>query len=317
MKKTKVLKFQRGSKTPWKKTMTDVLRRWQLYLMVLPALIYLIMFCYKPMVGIIIAFKDFKLKAGIWGSEWVGLKNFQRLFGSYWFPIMLKNTVTLSGLSILIGFPLPIIIALMVNEIENQKRKKTFQIISYAPHFVSVVVVSTMITMFLSPSTGVINRVITSLGFESVNWLQSSAAFKWIYIISELWSETGWSALIYYSALSAVDKELHEAAEIDGANRLKRIIHINLPTILPTIVIMFILKCGQILSVGYEKVYLLQNATNIMGSEVISTYVYKMGLENNEFSFSTAADLFNAIVNCFFLTVVNRVSKRVSGSGLW
>lgn len=302
------------AKVSWRKA---VFRRWQLYLMALPAVLYAIMFSYKPMYGILIAFKNYKLKLGVWGSEWVGFDNFERLFSSYWFPIILKNTVIISGLSILLGFPIPIILALMVNEIRNGKIRKTFQIVSYAPHFISTVVACSMVVMFTSPSTGIINQVITLFGGEAYSFMQDAGAFKWIYVISGLWQGSGWGAIIYYATLSAVDKNLHEAAEIDGANRLQRILYINVPVLIPTIVIMLILRCGQIMSVGYEKVYLLQNSTNILGSEVISTYVYKMGLESAEFSFSTATGLFNSVVNCFFLIVVNRISNRLSGSGLW
>lgn len=294
-----------------------VARRWQLYLFALPAVLYTVLFCYKPMYGILIAFKDYKTKLGVWDSPWVGFDHFERLFNSYWFPIILKNTVVISGLSILITFPLPIILALMVNEIQNGKIRKIFQIVSYAPHFISVVVVCSMVVLFTSPSSGIINHVITTFGGEPIAFMQDPDMFKWIYIISGAWQGMGWGAIIYYATLSSVDKSLHEAAEIDGANRLQRIIYVNLPVLVPTIVIMLIMRCGQIMSVGYEKVYLLQNATNIVGSEVISTYVYKVGLQGADFSFSTATGLFNSVVNCFFLIVVNKISNRMSGSGLW
>ena len=300
-----------------KSLLNSVLARWQLYLMALPAVLYILVFKYKPMYGILIAFKNYKHKMGIWGSEWVGFDNFERLFNSYWFPVILENTVVISGLSIILGFPLPIVLALMVNEIQNGKIRKGFQIISYAPHFVSTVVVCSMVVLFTSPSHGIINQAIVALGGEANNFMMEPTVFKWVYIISDFWQGTGWGAIIYYATLSSVDKSLHEAAEIDGANRLQRIWYINVPVLIPTVVIMLIMRFGQIMNVGYEKVYLLQNGTNITGSEVISTYVYKVGLEQADFAFSTATGLFNSVVNCVFLVVVNKVCNKLSGSGLW
>lgn len=295
----------------------SIRRRWQLYLLALPAVIYVLLFCYKPMYGILIAFKNYKPKLGIWESAWVGFENFERLFNNYWFPIVLKNTLTISIMSILLTFPLPIILALMVNEIQHSKVRKTFQIVSYAPHFISTVVACSMIILFTSPSTGIINQIIEAFGGDAVAFMQSPKTFKWVYVISGAWQGTGWGAIIYYATLSSVDKSLHEAAQIDGANRLQRILYVNLPVLIPTITIMLIMRCGQVMSVGYEKTYLLQNSTNLMGAEVISTYVYKMGLEQMDFSFSTAADLFNSVVNCTLLVLVNKISKKLSGSGLW
>ncbi len=301
-----------------KKTgMKTILRRWQLYLMALPAVLYVILFCYKPMYGILIAFKNYKIKLGVWDSPWIGFDNFERLFNSYWFPVILKNTVVISGLSIILTFPLPIILALMVNEVRNGKIRKGFQIISYAPHFISTVVVCSMVVLFTTPETGILNIIATALGGNGSNVMYNPAAFKWVYIISAIWQETGWGSIIYYATLSSVDSSLHEAAEIDGANRLQRIWYINVPVLIPTIVIMLIMRFGQIMTVGYEKVYLLQNNTNLVSSEVISTYVYKVGLENAEYAFSTATGLFNSVVNCIFLIAVNKICDRLSGSSLF
>lgn len=294
-----------------------ILQRWQLYLMILPALVWLILFCYKPMYGVLIAFKQYSLRLGVFGSEWTGLANFERLFHSYWFPIILKNTLTLSVLSLLIGFPAQILLALMVNEVETPFLKKTFQTVSYAPHFISTVVVCGMITLFLSPSSGMVNQIIAALGGERIAFMQQPGMFKWIYVISGVWQGVGWGAIIYFAALAGVDKELLEAAQIDGASRLQRMIHINLPVLIPTIVVLFILQCGSLLGVGYEKTYLLQNATNLTGSEIISTYVYKMGLERNDFSFSTATGLFNSVINCLILVIANALSRKVSETSLW
>lgn len=229
----------------------------------------------------------------------------------------MKNTLTLSVLSLLIGFPAQILLALMVNEVETPFLKKTFQTVSYAPHFISTVVVCGMITLFLSPSSGVVNQIIAALGGERIAFMQQPGMFKWIYVISGVWQGVGWGAIIYFAALAGVDKELLEAAQIDGASRLQRMIHINLPVLIPTIVVLFILQCGSLLGVGYEKTYLLQNATNLTGSEIISTYVYKMGLERNDFSFSTATGLFNSVINCLILVIANALSRKVSETSLW
>lgn len=290
---------------------------WQLWLMMVPAIVYMLLFVYKPMGGVLIAFQDYSLKKGIWGSEWVGFDNFTRLFKSYWFPIILKNTLTISLLSLILSFPAPIILALAANEIRSEKRKRLFQTVSYAPHFISTVVVCGMITVFLSPESGVINFLLKAIGGEAYAFLAKPNAFKWVYVISGIWQTVGWSAIIYIAALSGVDKNLLEAAEIDGANRIQRIRYVNLPVLVPTIVIMFILRCGSILSVGYEKVYLLQNTANLSASEVISTYVYKMGLEKADFGFSTAVNLFNNVINCIVLILSNKISKKVSGSSLF
>ena len=290
---------------------------WQLWLMVIPAVTYLLLFVYKPMGGVLIAFQDYSLKKGIWGSEWVGFDNFTRLFKSYWFPVILKNTLTISLLSLALSFPAPIILALAANEIRSEKRKRLFQTVSYAPHFISTVVVCGMITVFLSPESGVINFLLQLIGVEPVAFLAKPNAFKWVYVLSGIWQTIGWSAIIYIAALSGVDKNLLEAAQIDGANRLQRIRYVNFPVLIPTIVIMFILRCGSILGVGYEKVYLLQNTANLSASEVISTYVYKVGLEKADFGFSTAVSLFNNVVNCIVLLLSNKLSKKFSGSSLF
>ena len=292
-------------------------RRWQLYMMILPALTFLILFAYKPMYGIVISFQDYNLWKGISGSEWVGLRNFERLFHSYWFPVIVKNTLTISLLSLAIGFPMPIILALMTNEIGSQKIKGCFQTISYAPHFVSTIVVCGMVILFLNPTSGIINRLIVAVGGTETFFMQKPGMFKWIYVLSGVWQNTGWSAIIYVAALSGLDKQLLEAADIDGASRFQKICYINFPVLVPTIVILFILQCGSIMNVGYEKVYALQNSTNLQGSEVISTYVYKIGLEKQDFAFSTAVGLLNSVVNSVVLILANTISRQVGQTGLW
>lgn len=293
------------------------LRNWQLYLMVAPAVIYMLLFAYKPMYGILIAFKDYSMRKGVMGSEWVGFANFTRLFQSYWFPIILKNTLTLSVLSLVVSFPLPIILALVLNEVQNAKFRKFFQTVSYAPHFISTVIVCSMVTLFLSPSAGIINHIIAALGGERFAFMQSPEAFKWIYVISGVWQGLGWSSIIFFATLSGVDKALLEAAEIDGANRFQRIWHINVPVLMPTVIILLILQVGSLLGVGYEKAFLLQNSTNLSASEIISTYVYKVGLEQADFSFGTAAGLFNSVVNTILLLATNWISKKVTDTGLF
>jgi len=288
-----------------------------LYVMLIPFLLWYIIFQYKPLAGLVVAFQDYSLKKGIWGSDWVWFDNFSRLFRSYWFPIILKNTLTISLLSLILSFPAPILLALAANEIRSEKRKRLFQTVSYAPHFISTVVVCGMITVFLSPESGIINILLQYIGVEPTALLAKPGAFKWIYVLSGIWQTVGWSAIIYIAALSGVDKNLLEAAEIDGANRIQRIRYVNFPVLIPTIVIMFILRCGSILGVGYEKVYLLQNTANLSASEVISTYVYKVGLENKDFGFSTAVNVFNNVINCVVLIVSNKISKKVSGSSLF
>lgn len=294
-----------------------ILPNWQLYVLMLPAIIYTLLFSYKPMYGILIAFQNFSIRKGIWGSDWVGFDNFIRLFNSYWFPIILKNTLTLSTLGLIIGFPIPIILALMLNELRNVKYRTFVQTVSYLPHFISTVVMCGIVTMFLSPGNGVINQIIELLGGEKIYFMQVPEWFKWIYELSGIWQGAGWSSIIYFAALSSVDSALLEAADIDGASRLQKIWYINLPEIIPTIVVMFVLRCGQILSVGYEKVYLLQNDMNLTGSEIISTYVYKVGLEQSDFAFSTAVGLFNTVVNCIILCTANALSKKVTKTGLF
>lgn len=301
------------SRSSWK----NIRKHWQLFLLMVPAVVYILLFAYKPMYGILIAFKDFSVRKGILGSPWVGFANFERLFRSYWFPIILKNTLTISLLSLAIGFPLPIILALMLNEIKSVKFRNTVQTVSYLPHFISTVVMCGMITLFVSPSNGIINKFLNVLGMESIYFMQESGMFKWVYVLSGVWQGIGWSSIIYFAALSGVDKSLLEAADVDGATRLQKILHINLPSILPTIMVLFILQCGSLLSVGYEKAYLLQTASNLTGSEIISTYVYKVGLEQSDFAFSTAVNVFNTVVNSTVLILANVLSKKLTKEGLF
>lgn len=300
-----------------KRALIKALNNWQLYLMILPALVYLILFAYVPMYGIQIAFRNFTFKGGITGSEWVGFANFTRLFNSYWFPITLKNTLTISFLNLGVNFPIPIIFALMVNELKNEKVKNVVQTISYAPYFISMVVLCGMVIMFLSPTSGIINKFIEMCGGEAIAFMSKPKLFKWIYVLTGTWASTGWGAIIYFAALSGVDKALLEAAEIDGASRLQRVWYINLPTIVPTIMIQLVLQCGRVMSLGQEKALLLQNSVNVNASEILSTYVYKTGLQQFQYSFSTAAGMFNSVCNCILLITVNQITNKLTKSSLW
>ncbi len=299
-------------KYPW-------FRSWQLYVLLLPSLIYLLIMCYSPMYGIIVAFKDYIPALGISESNWVGFDNFTRFFESYYFGMLLKNTLTISVYSLLVNMPIPIILALLINEVRNGWFKKSVQTISYAPYFVSVVVVVGMCFSFLNPDTGIINRLLSEVGLAPVAFMGEGGWFKTIYVLSGLWQGAGWWAIIYVATLSGVDESLHEAATIDGAGRLKRIIHINIPALIPTIVVILIMNVGNIMNVGFEKVYLMQNQMNIQASDIISTYTYRVGLGSSvkDFGFATAVGLFNSVVNLVLLFVANITSKKAGQESLW
>ncbi|WP_245585824.1 ABC transporter permease [Paenibacillus pinihumi] len=300
-----------------KSTWSKMLQNWELYLFVAPAVLYFLIFHYAPMYGIQIAFKNFIPAKGILNSEWVGFQHFERFFNSYYFGDLLWNTLSLSLYELAIGFPLPIILALAFNEVKNGFFKKSVQTVTYAPHFISVVVMAGMIITFLSPSSGMLVRLIELFGIDAPKFLDDPSWFKTVYVISGVWQNAGWGTIIYLAALSGVDPQLHEAAIVDGASRFKRMLHINLPTIVPTISILLILNMGNVLGVGYEKVLLLQNSLNMESSDVISTFVYRSGLVNAQFSFSTAVGLFNSVVNAILLVTVNQIAKRTSKTSLW
>lgn len=295
-------------------------KRWKnldLYIMLLPAIVFYIVFHYAPMYGVQIAFKDFAASKGIWGSPWVGLKHFFRFFNSYYFERLLYNTVSISLLQLIFSFPIPIILALMINELKDGPFKKVVQNVTYAPHFLSIVVVVGMATNFLDPETGIINYFISFLGGTPIDFLSEPAWFKPIYIISGIWQNAGWNSIIYLSALAGIDPQLHEAAKIDGAGRIARILHINIPGILPTIVILLILNVGQIMNIGFEKVFLLQNDLNISASDIISTFSYSVGIQGGQYSFASAIGLFNSIVNFILLLSVNKISRKLTETSLW
>ncbi|WP_099355603.1 ABC transporter permease [Fredinandcohnia onubensis] len=293
-----------------------ILNSYQLYLFLLPALVYFIVFHYVPMYGVLIAFKDFIATQGIMGSPWVGLKHFERFFDSYQFWTLIKNTFSLSILQLIIGFPLPIIIALMMNQIRSKKYKSFVQTVVYAPHFISVVVLAGMIYVFFS-NNGLINSLIMLFGGESISFMAKPEWFKPLYIGSGVWQETGWAAVVYLAALAGTSPELHEAAVMDGANKWQRILHVDIPAIMPIAVILLILQVGNIMNIGFEKAYLLQTPLNQPAAEIIPTYVYKMGLQQAQYSFAAAVGLFNSVINLVLLVAVNKFAKKISGQGLW
>lgn len=268
------------------------------------------------MYGVIIAFKDFSPAQGILGSPWVGFKNFIQYFNSYQFWPTIRNTIVISLYTIVVTFPLPVFLALMCNQIRARRFKKFFQVSTYLPHFISTVVMCGMIILFLSPSTGIIAKLAGIFGFTLPNLMGSASAFPSIYVWTEAWQHVGWDSILYIATLSAIDPTLYEAATMDGASKWKRMIHIDIPALLPTATIMFILRMGSVMSVGFEKIYLLQNTLNSSTSEIISTYVYKMGLVSNQYSLSSAIGLFNNVINLVLLLLVNYTSKKLSDTSL-
>ncbi len=296
-----------------------ILRNYELYLFLIPAIVILVIFDYLPMFGVEMAFLNFKPYTGFFGSEWVGLEHFKSFLSMPKFPIILKNTLTLSLYSIIAGFPLPIILALALNSIPFKRFKRVVQTVSYAPHFISTVVLVGMINIFFAPSGGIIKNLLESLGLLDgyLKVLMSESAFPHLYVWSGIWSSLGWNSIIYLGALAGVDQSLHEAAIVDGANKLQRIWHVDIPSILPTIVILFIMRTGSVLGVGFEKTFLMQNSFNINVSEVISTYVYKVGIGQGQYSLSAAIGLFNSVVNFIVLIIVNAISRKVSENSLF
>jgi putative aldouronate transport system permease protein len=289
----------------------------ELYLLfLLPAVIVTFIFIYIPMWGAQIAFRDYIPSRGIMGSAWVGLRHFRRFIGSYQFLNLMKNTLGISIYQLLAGFPLPVILALMLNQLKNGAFKRFTQTITYAPHFISVVVLVGLLYVFLNPRNGLVNVILMSFGREPVYFLGQEKYFWHLYVISGIWQSTGWAAILYLAALAGIDPELYEAAKIDGTSRFQRIRYIDIPGIMPTIVILFILNTGRLMNVGFEKTYLMQNPLNLGAAEVISTYVYKVGLIQAQFGFASAVGLFNGVVNLILLFIVDRIIKRLGSGGL-
>lgn len=288
-----------------------------LFLMLLPVFLYFITFSYIPMIGNVMAFQNYSVGKGFLHSEWVGLKWFKEFFGSVYFGRLIKNTVAISVYSLLIGFPIPIIFALLLNEIKDGPFKRITQTISYLPHFISVVVVVGLMFNFLSPIDGLVNMLLNSMGKETINFMSDPKWFRTLYIGSGIWQNFGWDSIIYLAALSSVDPQLYESAQIDGAGKFKQMLHITLPGIAPTIIILLIMKVGNIMNVGFEKIILMYSPAIYETADVISTYVYRRGILGSQFGFSSAVGLFNSVINFLLLFTVNKISRHVSEIGLW
>jgi len=290
---------------------------WQFWVIIAVPIIYAIIFAYIPMAGIVLAFQDFSIRKGIFGSEWVGLRYFKQFLTSTSSVLVIKNTLILGIYSFLASFPVPIILAIGINEMRAKRYKKAVQMVTYAPYFISIVVLVGMMMQMMDLRSGIINVFIQKLGFSPINFFGDPKIFRHLYVWSGVWQSAGYASIIYLAALSGVSKELQEAAIVDGANRVKRILHVDIPAILPTIIIMLIFNCASIVSIGLDKVFLMQNSLNASVSEVISTFVYKVGVVNSNIGFSTAAGLFQSVVSFVLLVIVNRVCKKITENSLW
>lgn len=295
----------------------QIRRNYELYLLILPAVIYFSIFKYWPMYGVQIAFKKYVAAKGFWGSPWVGFEHFERFFHSYNFWTIVKNTVGLSLYSLVVGFPVAIFIALLLNQLANERFKRFIQTVIYAPYFISTIVLVGMLNVFLSPTSGIVNHIIQLFGGEPIFFISQAGWFKTLYVLSGVWQETGFASVIYLAALAGIDPHLHEAAVMDGANKWQRIRHIDIPGIAPTILVLFTLAIGNLMNVGFEKAFLMQNDLNLDSSEIIATYVYRVGLLRAEYSYSAAIGLFNAVINFTLLITVNQIVKKLKGNGLF
>jgi putative aldouronate transport system permease protein len=306
----------RQSKPAFKKQLVLAARNYELYLFLIPAVVLTFCFAYLPMYGVQIAFRNYSPARGIWGSPWVGLNQFLRFFKTNQFKTIVPNTFFLSIYGIVVGFPLPIMLALMINSITSSKFKRILQTVTYMPYFISTVVLVSMLNLFLAP-TGLFGQITKVLGGIPRNFFAEAGVFRHAYVWSGIWQGMGWSSILYLAALSAVDPTLYEAATIDGANKWQKIIHIDIASIAPTCIILLILSAGGILNVGFEKAYLMQNNLNLSQSEVINTYVYKVGIQSTQYSFSAAIGLFNNGINFVILVLVNWISGKLSETSLW
>lgn len=295
----------------------SIVSRYDLYLMLLVPIVWYLVFHYGPMYGLQIAFKNFSPTKGILGSKWVGLDHFERFVESYYFWRLLWNTISINLFSLLFAFPVPIMLALLINEIRNKAYSKIVQNITYIPHFISVVVMVGMLMLFLSSRGGPVNTIIQAFGGAPVRFMESAGLFKTIFISSNIWQNMGWQSIIYIAALSGVNPQLYEAAKMDGASRLRRIWHVSVPGILPVIVILLILDIGQLMNVGFEKILLMQNNLNLEASDVISTFVYTKGILQGEYSYTAAIGLFNSMINLTLLVLVNRFARKKAETSLW
>lgn len=294
----------------------DLRVNFSLYIMIIPVAVYYILFSYVPMAGVQLAFKDYFIKRGIWGSPWVGFDHFRRFFTSYNFSSLLWNTLSLNLYSLIVGTVMPIIFSLMINYVHRARWKKTLQMITYLPYFISTVVLVGMLNIFLGDN-GILNILLKATNLDQIPFMSSSAMFRGVYTWSGVWQSLGFSSVVYIAALSGVDVQIHEAAIVDGASIWRRIWHIDLTEIRPTILVLFILGLGNVINLGYEKVLLMQNPLNTTTSEVFSTYIYKMGLIHSDYGFSTAVGLFNSLVSMVLLIASNRVAKKLAGYSVW
>lgn len=294
----------------------DFRKNWLIYLMLVPVIVYLLVFCYAPMYGIVIAFKDFKPRLGIMGSDWVGLKYFKEFVGSVFFGRTLKNTLMLSGLNLLFGFCAPIVFAILLNEVRNLRFKKVVQTVTYLPHFITTVIIASLILIF-TDSDGFITQIVNSITGHEGSLIGDKHMFRPIYVISDIWQSFGWGSIVYLAAIMGINQELYEAARIDGANKFKQILHVTLPGMLPIIVIMFIMAVGGLMNVGWEKAFLLQSPVTYDTSDIISTFVYRKGFEDMNYSYSAAVGLFNSVINLILLAGANFMSRKVNGNSLW
>ena len=301
-----------------RKILSVLKKDWQLWIMILPAIVYIIIFCYGPMYGIQLAFRKYDFSKGLTGGDWVGFKYFIQYFESPMFWTTLRNTFIISFFTLICGFPAPILLALVVNSLRQQKLKKVVQTAVYMPYFISTVVMVAILQILLSPSTGVVSGLLKSMHLipPSINLLGTPSAFVPVYVLSGIWQSAGWNSIIFIAALSSVDGQLYDAAKVAGANRWQQVIHVALPAIVPTIVILLIMNMGRVLSVGFEKVFLMQNDMNLPVSEVISTYVFNVGVQSGQFSFGSAVGLFNTVINFAFLMIANMVSKKAADISL-
>lgn len=290
---------------------------WQFWLIIALPCIYAILFAYVPMGGILMAFEDYSPRRGFFGSDWVGLKHFQRFLTSTSSVQIIKNTFILGVYNLVVSFPIPIILAVAINEIQAKFFKKTVQMVTYAPYFISIVVLVGMLMQMTDLRTGIFNVLLGKIGIDPINFFGSADTFRHLYVWSGVWQTAGYSAIIYIAALAGVSPELKEAAVMDGASRLQRILHVDIPCIMPTLIIMLIMSCGNIINIGFDKVFLMQNTMNASVSEVISTFVYKVGVVNADYGFSTAAGLFQSLVSFVLLVSVNQISKKITQNSLW
>ena len=297
--------------------LTYLKKKKYLYIMLIPCVVYFAIFHYVPMYGVVMAFKDFNFAKGIFGSDWIGLENFRYMFGLDEFYNVFKNSICLSLLRLFCGFPMPILLALMLNEVSSIKLKKTVQTVIYLPHFISWVVIGGIITNFLSPTWGVVNEFLGRLGAEPVFFMAGTKYFRPIVVITSIWKEAGWGTILYLAAITSINPDLYEAAMLDGAGRFRQMLHVTLPGVIPTVITMFILRTGTIMNNGFEQILVLQNSQNLAVSEVFETYTYRVGILGGRYSFATTVGVFTSVIGMIMIIITNRIAKQFGERGLW